>query len=207
MHPSSFIATLAFAVAATASPACKMPTYEPSPNPNPIPDTVPGPNPNQNPNLNPNPNPNPDLKPKPDQKPEPDQKPKPVQKPNPESSTNLASGKDMGGTIYSYELDKCLKDFWTSGACELEANYPNSNPDKLSLVALASGEFDKAGKNKVCGKVITMTYKGITQKALVADRNVNAKPSIDMCTDVWKNFGVDVAVGRLEGGIDWSIDA
>ncbi|KAF5128492.1 hypothetical protein E5D57_009432 [Metarhizium anisopliae] len=186
-----------------ASPACKMPTYEPStnpnPNPNPIQDTIPSPNSNPNPNQNPNPNPNPDLKPKPDQTPKPDQKP------NPESSTTLASGKDMGGTIYSYELNQCLNDFWTSGACELKANYPNSNPNKLSLVALPSVEFDKAGKNKVCGKVITMTYNSITQKALVADRNVNAKPSIDMCTDVWEKFGVAVEVGRLDGGIDWSI--
>ncbi|KAH0592446.1 hypothetical protein MHUMG1_09832 [Metarhizium humberi] len=205
MHPSSFIATLAFAVAAMASPACKMPTYEPNPNPNPIPDTIPGPNSNPSPNQNPNTNPNPDLKPKPEQKPEPEQKPKPVQKPNPESSTSLAAGTNMGGTIYKYELDQCLKDFETQGACELKANYPNSNPNKLSLVALPSVEFDKAGKDKVCGKVISMTYNGKTQQALVADRNAGAKPSIDMCTDVWKEFGLEVAVGRLEGGIDWSI--
>lgn len=111
----------------------------------------------------------------------------------------------MGGTIYKYELDQCLKDFETQGACELKANYPNSNPNKLSLVALPSVEFDKAGKNKVCGKVISMTYKGITQQAVVADRNAGAKPSIDMCTDVWEKLGVAVSVGRLEGGIDWSI--
>ncbi|KID61701.1 hypothetical protein MAN_08940, partial [Metarhizium hybridum] len=188
-----------------ASPACKMPTYEPStnpnPDPNPIPDTIPSPNSNPNPNQNPNTNPNQDLKPKPVQKPEP------VQKPNPESSTNLPSGNNMGGTIFQYDLNQCLEAFETQGACELKTNYPNSNPNKLSLVALPSGEFDKWGKDKVCGKVITMKYNGITQKAVVADRNAGATPSIDMCTDVWKNFGVEVAVGRLDGGIDWSIEA
>lgn len=74
---------------------------------------------------------------------------------------------------------------------------------------MPSGVFDNYGMsqhNKLCGKTITMTYKGETRTAIVADRNVSKDNSIDMCLDIWKAFGGKDGDGTLRKGIKWTIN-
>ncbi|KAK7440848.1 hypothetical protein Landi51_10372 [Colletotrichum acutatum] len=72
----------------------------------------------------------------------------------------------------------------------------------------ASGIFEPHGqaqKNRLCGKVITLTHKGVTRKAVVADQNTSSEQSIDMCLDTWQAFGGHDNDGTLRKGIEWSI--
>lgn len=59
-----------------------------------------------------------------------------------------------------------------------DAAYKGKVDPNMSLVAIPSHVFDKYGQaqnNKLCGKIITMTYQGVTRKAVVADENTSGE--------------------------------
>ncbi|KAJ2975887.1 hypothetical protein NQ176_g5261 [Zarea fungicola] len=121
----------------------------------------------------------------------------------------LASSNSQNGSIYRFgdakECSKILRDY---GACGISTYFKNVNQG-ASFVAMPSGVFDKYGasqNNKLCGKTITMTYKGVTRKAIVADRNVSKDNSIDMCLDIWQAFGGRDNDGTLRKEIKWTIN-
>ncbi|EFY91641.1 hypothetical protein MAC_02231 [Metarhizium acridum CQMa 102] len=136
---------------------------------------------------------------------------KPNPNPNPSPSPNGVSGKDTNGSIFMFgDLGNCRSAFRDHGACGLSTYFKDIDPDKLSLVALPSGIFDPHGQaqnNKLCGKVITMTYNGVSKQAVVADENKSSEQSIDMCLDMWEAFGGRDGDGTLLKGIEWSIAA
>lgn len=118
------------------------------------------------------------------------------------------SGTNMVGSIFQFGSDpRCRDLFWKHGACGLSTyhKYVDSN---MPLVAVPGHIFNQWGasqNNKLCGKVITMKYKGVTQKAVVADQNVGGDFSIDMCLNMWKAFGGRDNDGSIIKPITWSI--
>lgn len=53
-----------------------------------------------------------------------------------------------------------------------------------------------------------MSFNGITQQAIVADRNESVDNSIDMTSDVWVKFGrLDNGDGSVIKSLTWSIAA
>ncbi|KAF4337282.1 hypothetical protein FBEOM_8871 [Fusarium beomiforme] len=123
----------------------------------------------------------------------------------------LASGSNQNGSIFMFGSSrKCRQVFYTGGACGLSTYFADKVDPNLPLVAVPSGVFDKFGQaqhNQLCGKVVTMTYQGVTRQAIVADRNVSNERSIDMCLGIWKAFGGKDGDGSIRKGIQWSIDA
>jgi len=67
------------------------------------------------------------------------------------------------------------------------------------------GQFGESQNNQLCGKTITiMGDNGQTGQAVVADTNVDdTNNSIDMCMDLWTQFGHDAGGGRFMG--KWKI--
>ncbi|KAG7039468.1 hypothetical protein JMJ77_0012166 [Colletotrichum scovillei] len=119
------------------------------------------------------------------------------------------SGSHTKGSIFMFgDATACRNIFWRNGACGLSTYFANSVDRSLPLVAMPSGIFEPYGQaqnNRLCGKVITMTHKGITRKAVVADQNTSSEQSIDMCLDTWQAFGGHDNDGTLRKGIQWSI--
>lgn len=119
------------------------------------------------------------------------------------------NGNNAGSIFMFGDDSRCRQTFWTGGACGLSTYFKNT-PANMPLVAIPGAVFSKYGSaqhNKLCGKVITMTHNGKTQKAIVADQNVGGDNSIDMCLNQWKGFGGKDNDGSIIKGISWSIAA
>ncbi|KAJ6787105.1 hypothetical protein PWT90_07226 [Aphanocladium album] len=120
----------------------------------------------------------------------------------------ITSGTNDGSIFQFGDASRCRKIFYNSGACGISTYFKGKVPDNMPLVAIPSHVFDKYGQaqdNKLCAKTITMTYKGVTRKAIVADENTSNEQSIDMCLDDWKAFGGKDGDGTLRRGIKWTI--
>ncbi|KAK3181377.1 hypothetical protein K4F52_007391 [Lecanicillium sp. MT-2017a] len=118
------------------------------------------------------------------------------------------SGTSDGSIFMFGDSAKCRKIFYDSGACGLSTYFKGKVDPNMSLVAIPSHVFDKYGQaqnNKLCGKIITMTYQGVTRKAVVADENTSGEQSIDMCLGDWKAFHGKDGDGTLRKNIKWSI--
>jgi len=62
--------------------------------------------------------------------------------------------------------------------------------------------------NKLCGKVATLTSRGLTKQVVVADTNVSPENSIDMTSDVWVFFGqTDNDGSHTDFEIEWTVAA
>lgn len=120
----------------------------------------------------------------------------------------ITSGTNDGSIFQFGDAQRCRKIFYDSGACGLSTYFKGKVPSNMPLVAVPSGVFDRYGQaqnNKLCAKTITMTYKGVTRKAIVADENTSGEQSIDMCLDDWKAFGGHDGDGTLRRGVKWTI--
>ncbi|KAM3512352.1 hypothetical protein MY11210_003991 [Beauveria gryllotalpidicola] len=120
----------------------------------------------------------------------------------------ITSGTNDGSIFRFGDASRCRKILYDSGACGLSTYFKGKVPPNMTLVAVPSDVFDRFGEaqnNKLCAKTITMTYKGVTRKAIVADENTSNEQSIDMCLDDWKAFGGKNGDGTLRRGIKWTI--
>ncbi|OAA44578.1 hypothetical protein BBO_04061 [Beauveria brongniartii RCEF 3172] len=120
----------------------------------------------------------------------------------------ITSGTNDGSIFQFGDASSCRKLFYDSGACGLSTYFKGKVPSNMPLVAVPSrvfGKFGQAQANKLCAKTITMTYKGVTRKAIVADQNTSNEQSIDMCLDDWKAFGGKDGDGTLRRGVKWTI--
>ncbi|CAG8977676.1 hypothetical protein HYALB_00009621 [Hymenoscyphus albidus] len=126
-----------------------------------------------------------------------------------DTRATLASGTNAGSIFRFGDAAAAKALFWQSGSCGLSTYFPNTNKN-LPLVAMTSTVMSKFGAsqhNTLCGKTITMTYKGVTQKAIIADTNVSVDNSIDMTSDVWIKFGGHDGDGTLLKSLTWSISS
>lgn len=123
----------------------------------------------------------------------------------------IASGTDQNGSIFQFgDAAAARSTLYTAGACGLSTYFADQVDPAMPLVAMPSGVFDQYGasqNNQLCAKVITMTNNGVTQQAVVADRNLSADNSIDMTSDLWVAFGGVDGDGTLIPGFSWTIDA
>ncbi|OAA73486.1 hypothetical protein ISF_00387 [Cordyceps fumosorosea ARSEF 2679] len=120
----------------------------------------------------------------------------------------ITSGTNDGSIFQFGDAARCRRTFYDSGACGLSTYFKGRVPADATLVAVPSGVFDRYGQaqdNRLCGKTITMTYRGVTRRAVVADENTSGEQSIDMCLDDWKAFGGKDGDGTLRKGIKWTI--
>lgn len=112
------------------------------------------------------------------------------------------------GSIFAYgDANACHNTLRQYGACGISTYFQNVDPNS-SFVALPSGIFDQFGAsqhNTLCGKTITITYNGVTRTGVVADRNVSADNSIDMCLDLWTAFGGRDGDGSIFHNMSFSI--
>ncbi|KAM3563523.1 hypothetical protein MY1884_001221 [Beauveria asiatica] len=120
----------------------------------------------------------------------------------------IISGTNDGSIFQFGDASRCRKLFYDSGACGLSTYFKRRVPSNMPLVAVPSRVFDQFGRaqdNKLCARTITMTYKGVTRKAIVADENTSNEQSIDMCLGDWKAFGGKDRDGTLLRGVKWTI--
>jgi hypothetical protein len=119
------------------------------------------------------------------------------------------TGTNTNGSIFRFgSATDCRSIFRAYGACGI-STYFNWVDGSIPLVAMPAEVFDMYGAaqhNTLCAKVITLTRNGVTQKAIVADRNLSVDHSIDMCLDTWQAFGGHDNDGSLIKGFSWSID-
>ncbi|KAM0667456.1 hypothetical protein ACQRIT_003488 [Beauveria bassiana] len=121
----------------------------------------------------------------------------------------ITSGTNDGSIFQFGDASRCRKLFYDSGACGLSTYFKGKVPSNMPLVAVPSRIFDKFGQaqdNQLCARIITMTYKGVTRRAIVADENTSDEQSIDMCLGDWKAFGGKDGDGTLRRGVKWTID-
>jgi hypothetical protein len=123
---------------------------------------------------------------------------------------DAASGTNAG-TIFAFGDDEAArKTLYTGGSCGLSTYFADQVKPTDHLVAMPQIVMAKYGAsqhNKLCGKRVTMTSKGKTQMALVADTNVSPENSIDMTSAVWTAFGMKDGDGSHVGfEIQWSVD-
>ncbi|KAM3463617.1 hypothetical protein MY5147_009634 [Beauveria neobassiana] len=109
----------------------------------------------------------------------------------------ITSGTNDGSIFQFGDASRCRNTY-----------FKGKVPSNMPLVAVPSRVFDKFGQaqhNKLCAKTITMTYKGVTRRAIVADENTSDEQSIDMCLGDWKAFGGKDGDGTLRRGVKWTI--
>ena len=112
------------------------------------------------------------------------------------------------GSIYRFgDASQCNNLFRKYGACGISTYYQQLDTDS-SLVAMPAGIFDlhcTAQNNALCGKMIMISHNGVTRKAVVADRNLSADDSIDMCLNLWTAFGGHDNDGTVIHGMSFNI--
>lgn len=95
------------------------------------------------------------------------------------------------------ELDPHGADLFSKGAVG----------SSLPLVTFPASIFGQAQTDGLCTQIVTLTYNGVTQQAIVADENTGDEQSIGMCLDLWEAFGGHDNDSSPITNVSWSIVA